>query len=305
MTRKILFLSLYVSFLSSIGFSQTNPIPNAGFETWSGTPETPDGWGIISIPGFPPLIPNLVSATKATDSNGGSAAILLESTTFLIPGITLLGAASTGTLSPLNYSASGGIPFNELPLVLKGYYKYLPGGTDTASISVLFTKWNSTTNKRDTVGGGKKFFRNSVSAYTLFQIPLQIDAFIVPDSAIITMLSGSPANPVVGSKLFVDDLLFYPAGGISSGINMNVPSGDALTVYPNPASTSISVDLGNYPGARQITLYDILGNEISSIPVQNHFMQINLSGFQSGLYLCRILDTKNSVLFSNKFSVIK
>ncbi|WP_324023848.1 thrombospondin type 3 repeat-containing protein [Maribacter sp. BPC-D8] len=62
-------LLLAVFFLSSItGFSQTNYLQNASFESWSGNPESPDSWSIANENGI----------SKSTDTTEGNFSLDLD-----------------------------------------------------------------------------------------------------------------------------------------------------------------------------------------------------------------------------------
>lgn len=283
---------------ASIGvFAQINPIPNAGFEDWAGTPETPDGWGVINF--SIPFVIDIVTAKKTTDKYSGTYAMELESVSATL--ITLPGAASTGAFNPLTFLTGGGFPFDQKPLVLKGWYKYQPSGGDTATITVMLTKWNTSSNTRDTLGGGLKFFRNAVSTYTQFTVPLLYNFLETPDTAAIAIYSSSLLNPVIGSKFFVDELEFYPVSGTS--VNEIGAPKDETRTFPNPSSSSISIDLSKTKDAGTIIVFDILGKEIAKSSVNESGNKINVSGFNSGLYFFQIINKSNQVIDSGKFSV--
>lgn len=72
-------------------------------------------------------------------------------------------------------------------------------------------------------------------------------------------------------------------------------------VFPNPSSGQIKISLKNQISIEQITVMDIAGKTISTIPVTSDEIDLNL--ISSGLYILRI-HMKNQKVFSEKLIVL-
>jgi hypothetical protein len=63
-----------------------------------------------------------------------------------------------------------------------------------------------------------------------------------------------------------------------------------LSLFPNPASKSITLNIENYNGPVQIKVYDLQGKMLiaSNLSVTNSNVNLNISSLNSGLYLVRV-----------------
>lgn len=97
------------------------------------------------------------------------------------------------------------------------------------------------------------------------------------------------------------------ANGKSSvliGINEKSKSNTELEIYPNPATTELTVKLVNYKNGNLLD-YEIIGVDgkfIKKISSTNFVNQINVSDLAKGTYLVSVRD-KNKVLVTKKFIV--
>ena len=74
--------------------------------------------------------------------------------------------------------------------------------------------------------------------------------------------------------------------------SMREISEDALVVYPNPASNSLTVEA---PEMRQLSVFNILGQCLMEEEVQAEVVHLDLTDFMEGMYLLRVI-TKNGLL---------
>lgn len=113
-------------------------------------------------------------------------------------------------------------------------------GTDTGKVIVLFTRWNSTTNQRENIGGAEYDFSDMVPNWASFAIPLTYFSTAMPDTAIIGF---TPSNKSItnGTFVYIDSLNFY---GVASAVQNITYSKYHLTLYPNPAKDTLTIDLG-------------------------------------------------------------
>lgn len=87
---------------------------------------------------------------------------------------------------------------------------------------------------------------------------------------------------------FQDDSLYYNASGSACEIYLGIDdhSTSNIRVYPNPSKGNIEVIADH--GIKQITLVDVLGNQLIEIQVGLSMMNMDLSMYQSGNYYLKI-----------------
>lgn len=292
---------IFFILLSSSGISQTNPIPNAGFELWNNAGaenENPAGWGIATY--SIPFVWTTLSAVKTNDAHTGDYAIQMESTTFPpppTPGLPIPGVATSGPTNLFNFSTSEGFAYSEKPNVLKGFYKYFPENGDTGKIAVIltYTFINADTTRRDTLVMAEKYFRNSVSEYTAFFVPLAYDYSKTPDSVIIAMYASQPGSVQVGSRLLVDDLeLVHSYVGIADPN----PSEGSFTLWPNPAKTETLIQTDKLFGAGELRIFDNFGRLVKNtyFCMNQSGSIISLEGLSSGVYVVQWIGSNRSIV---------
>ena len=188
-----------------------NQIPDGDFESWSSDQlnlyEYPaSGWWSSLNPlrtlGGP------VSVNKDGDAHSGNYSAHLETFeygTLLVPGMLLSGTFNL--LAAPNYFTRGR-PYTERPAVFRGWYKYSPVQGDSAAIAVQVTRWNSTTQQRDTVGEVGIIIRQAASGWTEFVLPIDYYSQETPDTLVVVATSSAAADQLigqVGSELWIDD----------------------------------------------------------------------------------------------------
>lgn len=240
--------------------SVAQTIPNAGFESWTGaTPNEPTGWGTANalLAGF------AIPGTAAGDFNSGTKAIVL--TTQNGGGPIYPGVCATGTVT-VN-GVKGGIPYTSRPTSLEGFAKYLPSGSDTANVVVIFTKWNGTS--RDTIGSGLLEITIGYSTFGAFSVPITFTNFQNPDTCQI-ILASSDATGAVGSALYVDDLSFITPPPLACNLDPNlVTTGNSTQIKPDTGVVIIknpgdpfSVTFSIYMPYNAVL--SVMGNDISA-----------------------------------------
>jgi type IX secretion system substrate protein len=80
-----------------------------------------------------------------------------------------------------------------------------------------------------------------------------------------------------------------------AGINELKVISDELKVYPNPASTSLTLTLSKGEGTYNINITDMLGNTVKQIPFTTQNVTFNISDLSNGMYLLRVLQNGNAV----------
>jgi len=84
-------------------------------------------------------------------------------------------------------------------------------------------------------------------------------------------------------------------GGICGPLGVkSIPSSDNnLTVYPNPASTTLNVKLGSVSDKATVTVYNAIGQiMIASQEITNNATEINVSALAKGVYILKVSNGK-------------
>lgn len=77
-----------------------------------------------------------------------------------------------------------------------------------------------------------------------------------------------------------------------------------ISVYPNPASTTINFDVEG-ADAENVYVFDATGKSIASMNVKNNIVEMNVESLSNGLYFYHITRQDGSLLVSSKFTVTK
>ena len=282
--KKTILSIVAVALTSASLFAQ---IPNNGFENWTsmGSYSNPDGWDQLNNL---TASASIYTCTKGTPGFVGTGYLKLVSKTVgtnVAPGVAVSGLIDVGAMKP-----KSGFPYTGQPQKLTGSWQYMAGSTsDAGFISVILTKWNSTSMKRDTIAKANQVLSGMVMAWTTFNINLTYKSSALPDSAII-VLSASGTTPVANSYLYVDNLSF--AGSVV-GINTIDNYVSNINTYPNPASDNINVEFyAQKVSTIKLQLVDITGKLIKEINVGeiqgNYKHTINTTGISKGVYFLKV-----------------
>ncbi len=278
-------------------------IPNNSFESWTpelgGTYEEPGGnwWATLNfLRGFGSSAP--ISVKKTTDAQLGQFAAEISTGTFgsfTIPGLLVSGTVGQIDLGNPTDVIERGQPFTATPDKISGYYKYTPVNGDSAVVNAMLTKFNTGTNKRDTVAFAEQLFYSNVTTYTPFEATFNYDMpNVTPDTIIIVLVSSAGAQSLAGqpgSTFFVDNLsLSY-----IQGIEMDVFNAITVNAYPNPAIDRIVFSTAKPSGSRSITLYDQLGRNCLSLPFQSTNIEIDISSLAKGKYLFAVQERDKTI----------
>jgi hypothetical protein len=284
MKRQLVLLLLIINFSLNI-FSQD--IPNSSFNNWIMIDdyENPESWETAnSITYTNPIY--VTTTNKTQDSYSGDFAVELESKqvlTFVVPGFITLGDFDIDIWTQES-SITGGIPFNIRPDKIKLYYKYFPAENDFFRIGMWMLKNNGTENP-DTVGTALFESYQQKDAYTEIVLNVEYRTNEDPEILNIMAVSSNPDNPVVGSKLIIDDISFICSTGISE---IKIIS-DAI--YPNPVDDIIFLN----------EKYLSFNFEIINTKGQTVFKsqkikseKINVAEFPAGIYLIKFINEEKN-----------
>jgi len=280
-------------------------IPNAGFESWIdyGDYDNPQYWDtpneeLSSIPFFGTTV-----VTKSTDHNTGLYSARLESKDVTlvgeIPGFMTLGTL-TIDITSLSYTITGGVPVEDVPTHLKGFYKYLPKGGDSCAIGIGLSRWTGTV--RDSIGIGTFSTKDTVPDWAPFSAWIDYDTTAAPDSMIIMAFSSAQEDLTPGTVLFVDDLWLDYTVGISDadpaeGIDVyNDRETRRLMVFTDfRDQQSMAVSLYSMSGARVFSMNAGIAAKMKVI--------VPYDGFSDGVYILEVIH--NDQRFSRKYFLPK
>lgn len=257
-------------------FSQ---IPNSGFEDWANG--DPVNWLTLDILGFADAV------IQSSDAHSGSLAARLEVVDF-----------SSNPYPPFMVSGSDGLgfPISQRHGSIIGYYKFSPQSVnDYFYIAASFKK------DGNTIGGAFWETFNSSSVYTQFVISVDYFTSDTPDSVNIIIAVGDTVNGsgTIGAFALIDDLSL----GGPTDVEQKYPiplTFNLLQNYPNPFNPSTKINFSIPEQAHvELTVYDILGNKISTLVNNNYsageysvdFIADNLP---AGIYLARFSAGKYS-----------
>jgi len=268
------------------------PVPNGGFETWTsfGSYENPQYWDTpnqsiaLAIPFGTKVV------TKSSDHNTGSFSARLESKQLTLPSVVVPGVVTLGTLTidifAQTFSINGGVPINDKPTHLKGFFKYSPKGGDSCAIGIGMMHWNGT--GRDSVGIGIFSTHDTVNTWTPFYAWIDYVLPDAPDTFNILAISSADSTPTAGSVLYVDDIsLDY-----TTGINREDPSA-GIEIYQDREEQQILVYFDfEKPEATDVKLYNMTGQVVANTPVESIMKSrriISCKGLSTGVYVMEIL----------------
>lgn len=265
-------------------------VPNAGFETWSGT--DPEGWATSNAP---PLYTNV---TPSGIAHGGSSAARGE--------VVLV---STFTIQPVLQSGpeGEGFAYAQRPAAFTGYYQFFPQQGDRFGVNVvLFTGGVNGTP----VAVAAAALPTAVSSYTQFNVAFQYLTGDQPDTCVAQFQIIGPVSgtPHAGSYFLLDDLAFSGTASVTG----EEPLPTAVTLeqnYPNPfnAGTVISWHMPS-SGRVSLAIYDLLGREVAR-PFDGpesagfHSIRYEAVSLSSGTYLYRL--TVGDVITTRRFVLLK
>ncbi|MFH1160699.1 MAG: PCMD domain-containing protein [bacterium] len=306
--------------LIQIGFSQS-VLPNGDFENWYHEGTAPNNymqpgdsipfgqlntnfWQTLNeLASLPfPIGPGPITVFRTDERYSGLWAAKLVSDHFYVPptDIFIPGMLGTTKLDMLYSTIRLGKPCPGCkPLNLRGYYMFQPVNGDSCTALLAVTKWNSTTNFRDTIGYGRIDFKDTVSTYTAFDVPIVYYNNFVPDTMTILLVSSGGfsvsdlqgGTGQIGSTMWVDDVTVdYPAG-ITQVLMPEV----GVKIYPNPATETIQFALSHELDNGRIEIFSTEGKFIDSFPVNGVTISFMVTKLANGTYYYKLTDGKTMV----------
>lgn len=287
MKRNVL---LSIAFMSVLGIFAQNSIPNPSFEQWVNNNQ-PVGWYGLYLD---LIFQQFHTLSKTTDAQHGNFAARIEtidaSLLGALPGLASLSQIELDLMTGLKIKTAG-TPFTAKATKVSGYFKYLQQGSDSGAVIVTFTKWNSSTNMRDTVFIGGFIVNQPITNYTQFNVNVSLGAQ-QPDSMNILFISSAGYAPQIGSALLVDNLsVTIDNTGIEEVLSL---SGQ---LYPNPAIDYVFITVPE-PGTSLVEIFDASGKKVKNISYDHQSFMLDVSDLSKGLYL--ILINHNGNIYKDK-----
>ncbi len=267
-------------------------IPNYNFETWTnGTNAAPDGWRDhgSAHPGF-------YAVTQSTEHTLGSYSVKIENK--ILNNDTTAGIIETIYPGSSEEGISPVFPVNAAYTTIKGYYKYLPQGGDSAQVICALFK----TGYVHSQGFGNIIaFGHAEGGAAATFTPFSSDDFFydgvgIPDSAYISVsaykgisLTLGGNQPVLGnSVLYIDALNF---DDFITGINHPLDITRTFLLYPiagtGDFNLSFETDKSDYT---TIKVYDLEGREVKNLFAGTlnsgtHTFHYSINDLESSAYL--------------------
>ena len=270
-----------------------NPIPNPGFEDWSGG--EPAGWNTINqnILGT-----DFICVTRdQTNPQSGTSCAKIQTVTeniFLVGPVTLPGILSLGviTLDVLNMTGSvdGGVPINTQPNMLRGWFRYQPSSGDSCIIGIGLSRWNG--SGRDTLAYAYKTIGGQNPDWQEFSVPIEYLIWAMPDTMNIMFFSSNllTGSPVTGSTLWVDNLTLEYGPVSANSIGMKK--------YPalRPVNDGSSMVILNANNTAEASIFSLNGSCVRTIRPEPGQSEINLdiSSLRAGIYIVRVINYDGS-----------
>ena len=113
------------------------------------------------------------------------------------------------------------------------------------------------------------------------------------------MIEGGNFRCYSDSTLFNYSSNIAPACDFITSINSIEKPPNQVKVFPNPASNLLTLQLPENTSKGEIKIYDFIGQQIFSLCLQKPLTLIDISGFESGLYIIEATSDKN--IFIEKF----
>ena len=284
-----------------ITHSANAQIPNASFESWDASAgyNVPVGWKTADS------VTNLVGVlTCQQGSPGYSGNYYLKLTSKTIPATSgaAAGIAVSGNIDFTTYLPTSGFAFSNRPSSLTGEWQYASAAAnDSGVIAIGLTKWNSSLQKRDTVGFADYKLIGSVTTWTPFSVPIYYLTGEYPDTAII-YLASSGVNAANGSYLYIDTLAF--SGSVPTGVISINNFHYLISVYPNPNNGLFTVYISSdITETAQFVITNMFGEKVEEITAAtNAPLNIQLNE-PAGIYF--INATTTHARLSEKITIIK
>ncbi len=105
-----------------------------------------------------------------------------------------------------------------------------------------------------------------------------------------------------GNCSFTSDYFEFKKDTCNSVAKLNDLQDDKITVYPNPASTLLNIDLNN-PNVKSVALVNVLGQKVIHQDLQTMNNVINVQDVTKGMYLVSFFNEHNEIISTKKITI--
>lgn len=256
-------------------------ISNYSFENWTnmGSYENPDSWGTLNNT---TTMAGVYTVTKATPGNPGSYYMKITSKTIgtgVVGGIAVSGQLDSMTMLPKT-----GFPFTQKPISFTGKWQHMIYGSSQGSLSVILTRWNTSTNNRDTIATANQTLSGMAMSWANFSLNFTYFDTNSPDTCVI-ILKSSGSNPTNNDYLWVDNLAF--SGNVSVAEN---DIRNSILIGPNPVKGSVIITSDDQKTVfSHMSIYDLSGKIVADMNLNNvPAAEIDLHEVNNGTYFLQM-----------------
>lgn len=117
-----------------------------------------------------------------------------------------------------------------------------------------------------------------------------------PTLYVTQALTGGSLNPLTGNLGFfgIEPFFMSPCGGVGL-VDQNDQS-IGVSVFPNPATDKIVIEVSNVNAQTKIEICNLLGSMVTSIKSVSESNIIDISSLEKGVYLITVTDEKNKAV---------
>jgi len=320
--KKLVTISVFFLLLSMSGMSQST-LPNGNFNDWYFAFHPTHAGGGFYEPGggfFKTLnildtilTPSGLTCYRTDTVHTGTyaAKLITKQIDAFVFVILIPGVVGTLSINWATLNATLGVPYTYSTRAssFQGWYQSYPVKGDSSGALVLLSKWNSAAHKRDTIGYKRLVFQGTVTDYTYFDTPIDyIDQVTMPDSITLLLFSSSGFNTLkmaasvgqVGSQALFDDITLTDVTGFQHLLMPEIN----VKVYPNPARSTLTVELEKPVKNGQFMVYSLDGKKLDVAPLSQFRNQVSVKSLLPGTYYYKVSDGK-SILNTGSFIVKK
>lgn len=314
--KKILTLAVLVLCIFAYGYGQQN-VRGGDFEHWKFNTVhhyyEPDSsiFSTLNILDTIPT-PSGITVYPCDTAHGGTYSARLVTRNIALLTVLIPGVIGTIHIYWAEEKAILGIRYpygSTLPVRFSGYYKSYPLLNDSSAAVLLLSKWNSLTQKRDTLAYNRLAFHGTIDTWTKFDTAVTYwDQSKIPDTLTILLLSCAGFNAAnmfgsvgqVGSMALFDDVNLTGVNGFPL---LLMPSVN-VKLSPNPATQILKIELGSSIEKGHFEIYDAQAKLIRQVPLYGNLGQINVSDLSAGMYYYKLTEN-TKLLNSGTFIVTK